>query len=169
MYMSMLFRNLPSMDQLLAALEVDRDIADLPRLLVKNLGNEFLDICREEIRSGAITEEEQLSLEALLPRLMAYVRSQSRPHFRRVLNATGVVIHTNLGRSLLAKSAIAAVAEACGHYSNCEFDLSTGRRGSRYSHVEKLLCDITGAEAALVVNNNAAAVFIMLEDRRAHV
>ena len=161
--MSMLFRNLPSMDQLLAALEVDRDIADLPRLLVKNLGNEFLDICREEIRSGAITEEEQLSLEALLPRLMAYVRSQSRPHFRRVLNATGVVIHTNLGRSLLAKSAIAAVAEACGHYSNCEFDLSTGRRGSRYSHVEKLLCDITGAEAALVVNNNAAAVFIMLE------
>ena len=80
-----------------------------------------------------------------------------------MLNATGVVVHTNLGRSLLAKPAIEAVAEACGHYSNCEFDLATGKRGSRYSHVEKILCDITGAEAALVVNNNAAAVFIMLE------
>ena len=137
--------------------------SDLSRALVKNLGNEFLDICREEIRSGAITGEGQLSLSALLPRLTAYVRAKSRPHFRRVLNATGVVIHTNLGRSLLAKSAIAAVAEACAHYSNCEFDLSTGQRGSRYSHVEKILCDITGAEAALVVNNNAAAVFIMLE------
>jgi L-seryl-tRNA(Ser) seleniumtransferase len=80
-----------------------------------------------------------------------------------VLNATGVVVHTNLGRSLLSRSAIEAVTEACGHYSNCEFDLATGKRGSRYSHVEQILCDITGAEAALVVNNNAAAVFIMLE------
>jgi L-seryl-tRNA(Ser) seleniumtransferase len=98
-----------------------------------------------------------------MPRLSAYVRSHSRPHFRRVLNATGVVIHTNLGRSVLARPAVEAVAEACAHYSNCEFDLATGKRGSRYSHVEKILCDITGAEAALVVNNNAAAVFIMLE------
>jgi len=161
--MSKLFRDLPSMDQVLAALEADKDIAELPRTLVKDLGTEFLDICREEIRSGAITESKQLTVDSLLPRLTAYVRSKSRPHFRRVLNATGVVIHTNLGRSLLAKSAIEAVAEACGHYSNCEFDLSTGQRGSRYSHVEKILCDITGAEAALVVNNNAAAVFIMLE------
>jgi L-seryl-tRNA(Ser) seleniumtransferase len=151
------------MDQILVVLDADRDMADLPRLLVKDLVNEFLDLCREEIRSGIITEQKQLALDALLPRLMAYVRSKARPHFRRVLNATGVVIHTNLGRSLLAKSAIDAVVEACGYYSNCEFDLSTGKRGSRYSHVEKILCDITGAEAAVVVNNNAAAVFIMLE------
>jgi len=135
----------------------------LPRPLVKGLVNEFLDVCREEIKSGILDSKEKAALGVLLPRLTAYVRARSRPHFRRVLNATGVVIHTNLGRSLLAKSAIEAVVEACGHYSNCEFDLSTGRRGSRYSHVEKILCDITGAEAALVVNNNAAAVFIMLE------
>jgi len=161
--MSQIFRYLPSVDQVLSSLVTVEEFRDLPRALIKDLVNEFLDICREEIRSGAITKEEQLVLNALLPRLTAFVRVQSRPHFRRVLNGTGVVIHTNLGRSILAKSAIKAVSEACGHYSNCEFDLSTGHRGSRYSHVEKILCDITGAEAALVVNNNAAAVFIMLE------
>jgi len=161
--MSQLYRHLPSMDQVLDGLTGDADIAALPRPLVKDLADAFLNVCREEIRSGAITAQEQLSLEVLQPRLTAYVRAQSRPHFRRVLNATGVVVHTNLGRSLLAKPAIEAVVEACGHYSNCEFDLSTGQRGSRYSHVEKILCDITGAEAALVVNNNAAAVFIILE------
>ncbi|AMK11309.1 MAG: L-seryl-tRNA(Sec) selenium transferase [Pseudodesulfovibrio sp.] len=161
--MSKLFRHLPSVDEVLSALAKGGGFGELPRPLVKNLVNDFLDICREEIRAGAFSEPEQLAVKALMPRLTAYVRAKSRPHFRRVLNATGVVIHTNLGRSLLAKPAIDAVAEACGHYSNCEFDLSTGKRGSRYSHVEKILCDITGAEAALVVNNNAAAVFIMLE------
>jgi L-seryl-tRNA(Ser) seleniumtransferase len=78
------------------------------------------------------------------------------------LNATGVVIHTNLGRSNLAAEAVKAVVEACEDYSNLEFDLSTGKRGSRYSHVEELLCRITGAESALMVNNNAAAVFLVL-------
>ena len=151
------------MDQILEGLVADPAMARLPRPLIKEHAAAFLDVCREEIRSGAISEEAQLGLDALMPRLTAYVRAHSRPHFRRVLNATGVVVHTNLGRSLLARPAIEAVAEACGHYSNCEFDLATGKRGSRYSHVEKILCDITGAEAALVVNNNAAAVFIMLE------
>ncbi|WP_419784875.1 L-seryl-tRNA(Sec) selenium transferase [Pseudodesulfovibrio sp.] len=161
--MSKLFRLLPSMDHILDGLTEDAALAGLPRPLVKEHAAAFLDLCREEIKSGAITEESQLGLDVLLPRLAAYVRSHSRPHFRRVLNATGVVVHTNLGRSLLSKPAIAAVTEACAHYSNCEFDLSTGKRGSRYSHVEQILCDITGAESALVVNNNAAAVFIMLE------
>lgn len=161
--MSKLYRHLPSMDQILDGLLQDSAFSALPRPLVKDLADEFLNICREEIRAGAITAEDQLSLDALLPRLTAYVRAKSKPHFRRVLNGTGVVIHTNLGRSILSKSAIEAVSEACGHYSNCEFDLETGERGSRYSHVEKILCDITGAEAAIVVNNNAAAVFIMLE------
>ncbi|MFH1914876.1 MAG: L-seryl-tRNA(Sec) selenium transferase [Pseudomonadota bacterium] len=161
--MSTLFRHLPSVAQVLAALDADAEIAALPRPLVKEQINDFLDICREEIRSGVIVDAAALALAALMPRLTAFVRARSRPHFRRVLNATGVVIHTNLGRSVLARAAIEAVAEACAHYSNCEFDLATGKRGNRYSHVEKILCDITGAEAALVVNNNAAAVLIMLE------
>ena len=161
--MTTLFRYLPSVDAALQALEKDAALAGLPRPLLRDLVNRFLDVCREEIRSGVVTDESQLAFAALLPRMTAFVRAQSRPHFRRVLNATGVVVHTNLGRSLLAKSAVDAVVEACAHYSNLEFDLETGERGSRYSHVERLLCDITGAEAALVVNNNASAVLIILE------
>lgn len=161
--MSNLFRQLPSVDAVLTALDDEQDMKELPRPLLRGLVNEFLDVCREEIRSGVISEEAALAPDALVPRIKAYVRTKARPHFRRVLNATGVVVHTNMGRSLLAKEAVDAVVEACAHYSNLEFDLDTGERGSRYSHVEKLLCDITGAEAALVVNNNASAVFIMLE------
>jgi L-seryl-tRNA(Ser) seleniumtransferase len=163
-----LFRNLPAVDQALSALAAEKrveadDIHAAPRLLLKDLVNEFLDICREEIRSGVFTEATQLSLEALYPRLLAYVRRGVRPRFRRVLIATGVVIHTNMGRSLLAAEAVSAVAQAAAHYSNLEFDLNTGERGSRYTHVEDLLCKLTGAEAALVVNNNAAAVLIVLD------
>lgn len=161
--MSALFRHLPSVDQALKALDDAGGIDNIPRPLAKDMVNEFLDLCREEIRSGAITRAEELSLEIIVPRMAAYINVKSRPHFRRVLNATGVVVHTNMGRSLLAPSAVDAVTEACAHYSNLEFDLATGERGSRYSHVEKLLCRITGAEAALVVNNNAAAVLIMLD------
>jgi L-seryl-tRNA(Ser) seleniumtransferase len=80
-----------------------------------------------------------------------------------VINATGVVVHTNLGRSLLARDALLAVERACSHYSNLEFSLAKGQRGSRYSHVQDLLTTLTGAEAALVVNNNAAAVLLVLE------
>lgn len=168
-----LFRHLPAVDQTLSALTSDASssaaspaasfLAGLPRPLVKEQVNAFLDLVREEIRAGALTTPEQLALTALYPRLLAFVRAATRPRFRRVLNATGVVIHTNMGRSLLAEEAVEAVAGAAAHYSNLEFDLATGERGSRYSHVEELLCRLTGAEAALVVNNNAAAVLIVLD------
>ena len=84
------------------------------------------------------------------------------PSLRPVINATGVIVHTNLGRSLLAPEALGAVAEAASRYSNLEFDLEAGERGSRYIHVEGLLCRLTGAEAATVVNNNAGAVLLSL-------
>ena len=182
--MSTLFRHLPSVDQALGALAAGlasdpgrpakahgsglapglrHVLQDAPRPLIKGLVNEFFDLVREEIRAGAFADESQLSLAALYPRLLAYVRQGARPRFRRVLNATGVVVHTNMGRSLLAPEAVHAVAEAAAHYSNLEFDLATGERGSRYTHVEGLLCRLTGAEAALVVNNNAAAVLIVLD------
>lgn len=148
---------------MLSKLEDEGVIDGLPRSLSRDLVNGFLDVCREEIKGGIITEEKQLSPDVLFPRLTCHVRAGARPHFRRVINATGVVVHTNLGRSLLADSAVKAVTEACACYSNLEFDLKTGERGSRYSHVEKLICEITGAEAALVVNNNASAVLITLE------
>ncbi|MEI6827272.1 MAG: L-seryl-tRNA(Sec) selenium transferase [Desulfuromonadales bacterium] len=84
------------------------------------------------------------------------------PNLRAVVNGTGVVIHTNLGRSLLAKSACRQMLEVAERYSNLEIDMATGERGERYSHVESLLCELTGAEAAIVVNNNAAAVLLAL-------
>lgn len=161
--MSILFRALPSVDKVLDALTASSEFSHIPRSIVREHVNGFLDVCREEIRAGVVTEPEQLGLEVLIPRMQAYVRAQARPHFRRVLNGTGVVVHTNLGRSLLADPAVEAVKEACAHYSNLEFDLATGERGSRYSHVEELLCQVCGAEAGLVVNNNAAAVMIVLD------
>lgn len=161
--MSNLFRSLPSVDAVLAVLGGDERFAALPRPLVRGLVNDFLDSLRDDIRSGRIAEASELSMEALSPALRAFVSAGARPHFRRVLNATGVVIHTNLGRSILAPEAMEAVNAACAHYSNLEFSLETGERGSRYSHVEDLLTRLTGAEAALVVNNNAAAVLLILD------
>ena len=158
--MQYLMRQLPAVDAALRELEDEQQ--RLPRPMLRGLVNECLDLVREEIRQGVLTSGDELTLEALTPRLRAYIKVRSRPRFRRVLNATGVVVHTNLGRSLLAPEAMDAVAEVCRHYSNLEFDLDTGERGSRYSHVEGLLTDITGAEAALVVNNNAAAVLLTL-------
>ena len=168
-----LFRSLPSMNAILDAFATPGDLpcaasclalsASLPRPLLRESIEGFLDLCRKAITQGRVTGPEELALPALLPRLARHVERVSRPHFRRVLNATGVVIHTNLGRSLLAPEAVRAVTEAALHYSNLEFDLETGERGSRYSHVESLICGLTGAEAALVVNNNAAAVLLLLD------
>jgi len=160
---SSLFRHIPSVDRFLQDLDQDRSLSGLPRQLLKDLVGEFLDLCREEIRAGVVKDESALTFATLAARAGAYVRARSRPHFRRVINATGVVIHTNLGRSILAEEAVAAVAQGCRHYSNLEMDLDTGQRGSRYAHVEKLLCRLTGAEAGLVVNNNAAAVLLVLD------
>jgi L-seryl-tRNA(Ser) seleniumtransferase len=92
--------------------------------------------------------------------LVAGARERLRPSLRRVLNATGVVVHTNLGRAPLGAEARAAVARAAEGYANLELDLATGERGSRQAHVEGLLCELTGAEAALAVNNCAAAVLL---------
>lgn len=134
----------------------------IPRAMARDAANLFLDTCRERIKSGEARLED-VSLDRLMEDFVRFVRGHAKPHFRRVLNATGIVLHTNLGRALLAEEAVEAVVDACGAYSNLEMDLRTGTRGSRYSHVEELVCTLTGCEAALVVNNNAAAVLIMLD------
>jgi len=158
-----LFRLLPSVDAVLADLAAETALAALPRAMLREAVTDFLDGLRDDIKSGRLTDPAQLAPEHLGALCARFVTAATRPHYRRVLNATGVVVHTNLGRSLLAPQAIDAAAAACRHYSNLEFDLATGERGSRYSHVADILRRLTGAEAALVVNNNAAAVLITLE------
>ncbi|MEW6219204.1 MAG: L-seryl-tRNA(Sec) selenium transferase [Thermodesulfobacteriota bacterium] len=118
---------------------------------------------RHQILDGRLTDPAALGRPALTADLAAAIAQRRQPRLRRLINATGVVVHTNLGRSPLPQAAAARLAEIGCSYSNLEYDLATGKRGSRYSLVEELVCELTGAEAALVVNNNAAAVLLVLD------
>jgi len=123
-----------------------------------------LDKLRTRIQKGEDVEEKsELSIDALSNRIVRRLELISRPSLRPVINATGVVIHTNLGRSILPEKVLKKFRPLAGGYSNLEYDLDQGERGSRYSHVEGILKELTSAEAAMVVNNNAAAVLIALE------
>ena len=144
-------RDLPSVDRLLG----DEVLAAAPRPLAIAAARAALERAREAIRAGEEPEDVVSAARAELERLAA-------PALRRVLNATGVIVHTNLGRAPLAAAALERVAEVGGAYSNLELDLPSGRRGSRQDHLAGVLCRLTGAEAALVVNNNAAAVLLAL-------
>ena len=156
--MLMQFRNLPSVDSVLATPEVAEVAATFSRDWVVELVRRELDEARARIRAGggAAGLEEVASLVCL--RVDEAVHAEPR----RVINATGVVIHTNLGRAPLSRAAMRAVEEAALGYSNLEFDLESGRRGSRQAQLESLLRQLTGAEAALAVNNNASAVLLGL-------
>lgn len=156
-----LLRRLPGVDKLLEATGLPPEI---PRRLLISTIREIIDNLRSKILAepGSFNEDD-LAVEILAQRALFAARSALSPRLKRTINATGVVVHTNLGRSRLAEKAIARVVEASRHYSNLEFDLSLGKRGTRYSIVEELLCRISGAEAALVVNNNAGAVLLCLE------
>jgi L-seryl-tRNA(Ser) seleniumtransferase len=149
----MRLRDLPSVDELARGLD-DPFAVDAARSVLAR--------AREQIQAG----ESPGDLRALLQDELAAARA---PRLRRILNATGVIVHTNLGRAPLATAALNQVADAARGYSNLEYDLDAGARGSRQTHVAEALRRLTGAEAALVVNNNAAAVLLALaalaEDR----
>jgi L-seryl-tRNA(Ser) seleniumtransferase len=155
-----LLRAIPQVDEVLQWLSPGPDV---PMLLVKQAVREELETLRQDILAGKKIGKNDLSKKKLAGQIHKRLQSKQGPNFKRVINGTGVVIHTNLGRSILPDSARQALVEAGTRYSNLEFDLATGKRGSRYSLVEQLLCDLTGAEAALVVNNNAAAVLLVLD------
>ena len=144
-------RTLPSVDRVLA----DPRLADASRPLALAAARAALERARDEIRAGGDPGD-------LVEATLAELAAARRPSLRRVLNATGVLIHTNLGRAPLAQSALDRVVEVGGGYSNLEYDLDAGARGSRQEHLVGLLQRITGAEASLVVNNNAAAVLLAL-------
>ena len=155
----MQFRNLPSVDSVLATSEVGQAAVDFSRDWVVGLVREELEQARTRIRQG----DEASGLEEVASLVCRRVDEAMRAEPRRVINATGVVIHTNLGRAPLSRAAMQAAEEAAQGYSNLEFDLESGRRGSRQVQLELLLRQITGAEAALAVNNNASALLLGLQ------
>ncbi|MBI2859310.1 MAG: L-seryl-tRNA(Sec) selenium transferase [Chloroflexi bacterium] len=151
-------RRLPSVDRVLSDPQIKPLEASYPHQLLVDFTRRELERQRQAIVSG----KPVASLEQIVAAVRNDVESLDRPSLRPVINATGVILHTNLGRAPLSEETIAAMATASRGYSNLEFDLETGARGSRHVHIEKLLCQLTGAEAGLVVNNNAAAVLLGL-------
>ncbi len=155
-----LLREIPKVDELLRSSTLARFCGEMPRTVLADAVRAELDSLRKEILSGgvdALPEE-----EVLCRRIRRRAESMLRHSLRRVINATGVVLHTNLGRAPISVRAAKAAADVAMGYSTLEYDVEKGARGERYSHVESLLTRLTGAESAFVVNNNAAAVLIIL-------
>jgi L-seryl-tRNA(Ser) seleniumtransferase len=151
-------RQLPSVDKLLQSDQLTVLAQMHGRALVVEAVRTELDQARRRILAG----EPVLSADTLTQAAIARLSTEVQPSLQAVINATGVIIHTNLGRALLSQRAQQAMLQAASAYSNLEYNLETGVRGSRYSHAADLLCRLTGAEAAVVVNNNAGAVILAL-------
>ncbi|HEY7650008.1 MAG TPA: L-seryl-tRNA(Sec) selenium transferase [Methylomirabilota bacterium] len=153
-------RGLPSVDAVVRRLAGLPELEPVPRARLTAMVRELLDAERQRLAAGEGPPED---LESLTKRILRSLAQTGPFSLRPVVNATGVVLHTNLGRALLSPLALERLALTAGAYSNLELDLASKERGSRYAHVEALLRRLTGAEDALVVNNNAAAVLLALE------
>ncbi len=158
-----ILRALPAVEVLLQQEVLVNVAEDLPRSVIVRSAREILQELREGILSGRDVpgSDAEFSLDVLAGRVLERARGMMRASYRKVLNATGIVIHTNLGRSVLSQRAAAAAQTAATAFSNLEYDLDSGTRTTRQQHVESLLREITGAEAAVVVNNNAGAVMLL--------
>ena len=152
------FRKLPGVDQLISHPQIASLEAEYPRAFIVNLIRKQLEEARQTIEAGKPCPPMNDIVLALRRSLDGLVN----PRLRTLINATGVILHTNLGRAPLSKATIVAMSDISGVYNNLEFDVVKGVRGSRQTHIERLLCEVTGAEAGLVVNNNAAAVLLGL-------
>ena len=159
-----LYRAIPKVDSLLAIQEIQKLLPLYERaVVVEEIQNALtqirIDVSAEKIKDSRTMEQ---VLAHLVPEIIQRVSRRYEPTLRRVINGTGVILHTNLGRAPLSEKHMQQVTRVATGYSNLEFNLQTGQRGSRYQYVENLLCELTGAEAAMVVNNNAAAVLLAL-------
>ena len=152
------FRHLPSVDKLLSDSKIKQLEEFYPRALIVDLLRQRLEQERQSIAQGHTCPSIDEIAESVFSQVHALANSSLRP----VINATGVILHTNLGRAPLSQEAMAAMNQVATGYCNLEFELDSGLRGSRDTHTEQLLCQLTGAEAALVVNNNASAVLLAL-------
>lgn len=153
------FRALPAVDALFQNHAINSLLAEVSRDELLVCIREALDALRGEISAGGAPDAD---VPAIALRVRERLRERALPHLRRVINATGIVLHTGLGRAPLAADAIEAINDIAGVYCNLEYDLAAGKRGDRHAHVRDLLTELTGAEDALVVNNNAAATYLTL-------
>lgn len=158
-----MLRYLPAVDELLRQKVISDAVETYPRTLVVRAIRNVLDRNRQAILKGEVAlEPEEFDQANLVNEIFEELEHLASFTLRRVVNGTGIIIHTNLGRSLLCQDALDRLQLIGSGYSNLEYDLAAGKRGSRYVHAEAILCEITGAEGALVVNNNAGAVVLVL-------
>jgi L-seryl-tRNA(Ser) seleniumtransferase len=157
-------RNIPSVDRLVQAVLAAAGLGELPRELVVRAARAVLAEQRAAFlhHPPPTTHHPPPDLPSLVAQVQARLAILTEPSLRPLVNASGVIIQTNLGRAPLSPAALAAMAAVGAGYSNLEYDLASGERGSRYSHLEPLLCELSGAEAAMAVNNNAAAIYLAL-------
>jgi L-seryl-tRNA(Ser) seleniumtransferase len=159
-----LLRGLPKIDEVILSLERKGAFARAPKYMVKSICRSVVEELRQDILNDK-TDVKGMRLPMvgeMVDKVMHIIDELHRYRLRKVVNATGVILHTNLGRAPLCDDAMQRLMEIGGGYSNLEYDLVKGERGLRYDHVHKILCELSGAEDALVVNNNAAAVLLAL-------
>ena len=159
---NLLFRSIPKVDILLEEQEIQDLIDAYGRELVMDVIREEMDALRTFIGKCEEEEKAKAQIGMLTQNIKRHAGKLHEPNMKMVINGTGTVLHTNLGRAPISKEHVERLAGIVSGYSNLEYNLEAGRRGERYSHFEKLLCKITGAEAAMAVNNNAAAVMLIL-------
>jgi len=158
------FRSIPSIEQLVSRPALEHAASQHGRDVVLRAARDAASELRLRFADDADTVMAPAAINAwLVSRTLALTKAHARPSLRRVINATGVIIHTNLGRAPLAEAAVKAAARIATGYSNLEFDLDRGDRGHRHVHAERLLCSLTGAEAAVIVNNAAAAALLAMK------
>lgn len=156
-----LFQKLPKVDILMKNEKLEEISKKLSYHNYYQAVKDGIEFFRNKIKNGEI---DNFSEDEVILKIKEISGVKSKLNLRKVINGTGTIIHTNLGRSILNEKITEDLGEILLNYSNLEYDLETGSRGSRYSHIEKLICEITGAEGALIVNNNAAAVILCLNE-----
>ena len=159
---NLLYRSIPKVDILLEKEEIQNAIEEYGREIVMEAIREEMEGLRAYIGT---CEDEKAALdkiESLTEQILRHVEKVNTPNMRMVINGTGTILHTNLGRAPISQEHMAKLSNIVTGYSNLEYNLEAGKRGERYSHFEELLCRLTGAEAAMAVNNNAAAVMLIL-------
>lgn len=159
---NLLYRSIPKVDVLLENEAIIAGIEYYGRDIVMDAIRIETEALRTFIGNCDSEEKAKAQIEALVEQILLRAEKMLAPNMKKIVNATGTVLHTNLGRAPISKKHMEHIAEIATGYSNLEYDLEAGKRGERYAHFEELLCKITGAEAAMAVNNNAAAVMLIL-------